>query len=80
MSSWILNSIESDICASILYAEAARQIWNDLNDRFGQTNVLKIYQLKQSILSLKQEDTSVSAYYTRMKALWDELNVLIGMN
>ena len=75
VSSWILNSTEADIRASILYAETAREIWTDLNDWFAQTNAPKIYQLKQLIASLKQEDTSISAY-TKMKALWDELNMV----
>ncbi len=76
VSSWILNSTEAEIRASILYAEIAREIWTDLNDWYAQTNAPKIYQLKQLIASLKQEDASVFAYYTKMKALWDELNML----
>ncbi|KAJ8641114.1 hypothetical protein MRB53_017808 [Persea americana] len=76
VSSWILNSTEGEIRASILYAETAREIWLDLSNRFTQTNAPKIYQLKQSIASLKQEDTSASTYFTKMKALWDELNSL----
>ncbi|KAG5526144.1 hypothetical protein RHGRI_032430 [Rhododendron griersonianum] len=76
VSSWILNSTESEIRVSILYAQTAREIWIDLRDRFTQTNAPKIYQLKQSIANTTQEDSSVSTYFTKMKALWDELNSL----
>ena len=45
-------------------------------EHFVQTNSPKICQLKQSISSLKQEESCVSTYFTKMKALWDELNSL----
>ncbi|XP_058215717.1 uncharacterized protein LOC131326844 [Rhododendron vialii] len=74
VSSWILNSTEIEIRGSILYAETAREVWLDLRDRFTQTNAPKVYQLKQAIGKTTQEDSSVSTYFTKMKALWDELS------
>ena len=71
-----MNSVSNEIRNSILYAENAREIWVDLRERFSQSNAPKIYQLKQSIASLKQDDLSVSAYFTKLKSLWDELNSL----
>ncbi|KAH7857695.1 hypothetical protein Vadar_015479 [Vaccinium darrowii] len=76
VASWILNSVSDDIRSSILYAHTARAIWIDLSERFLQSNAPQIYQLKQSISALKQEDLSVSAYFTKLKSLWDELNSL----
>ena len=60
----------------VLYAQSAREVWQDLKERFQQTNVPKIYELKQAISNLRQGDASTSLYYTLMKALWDELNSL----
>ncbi|XP_012851492.1 PREDICTED: uncharacterized protein LOC105971187 [Erythranthe guttata] len=77
VGSWILNSVSPEIRPSILYAETAAQIWTDLKDRFSQSNAPKIYQLKQSISSLKQESMSVSLYFTQLKSLWDELGSII---
>ncbi|XP_059433814.1 uncharacterized protein LOC132166964 isoform X2 [Corylus avellana] len=78
--SWILNSVSSEIRSSILYAETAREIWSDLSERFSQSNAPQIYQLKQSISSLKQENNmSVSAYFTKLKSLWNELNSLVSI-
>ncbi|KAL5704940.1 hypothetical protein ACHQM5_023296 [Ranunculus cassubicifolius] len=76
VASWILNSVIQEIRVSLLYADTAFEIWKDLADRFSQTNKPKIYQLKQSIASLKQENTTVSVYYTSLKSLWDELHSL----
>ena len=78
VSSWILNSVAHEIRPSILYADAASQIWTDLQERFSQSNMPKIYQLKQSISALKQEGMTVSSYFTQLKSLWDELNNILS--
>lgn len=36
--SWIMNSISKDIGDSVLYAQSARELWTELNDRYGQAN------------------------------------------
>ncbi|KAF7116042.1 hypothetical protein RHSIM_RhsimUnG0039800 [Rhododendron simsii] len=76
VASWILNSVSDEIGSSILYAHTARAIWIDLSDQFLQSNAPQIYQLKRSISALKQEELSISAYFTKLKSLWDELNSL----
>lgn len=80
VASWILNSVSIEIRLSILYVETAAQIWSDLKDRFSQSNAPKIYQLKQSISALKQEDMFVSLYFTQLKSLQDELNSIALVN
>ncbi|KAA8535616.1 hypothetical protein F0562_030619 [Nyssa sinensis] len=76
VGSWILNSVFDEIRSIILYADTARAIWTDLSKPFSQSNAPKIYQLKQSISSLKQDDLSILDYFTKLKSLWDELNSL----
>ncbi|KAF7154323.1 hypothetical protein RHSIM_Rhsim01G0035500 [Rhododendron simsii] len=76
VASWILNCVSDEIRSSILYAHTARAIWIDLSDQFLQSNAPQIYQLKRSISALKQEELSISAYFTKLKSLWDELNSL----
>ena len=77
--SWILNSVTGEIRSSILYAETTKEIWLDLSEQFSQSNAPQIYQLMQSISSLKQENMPVSAYFTRLKSLWNELNSLVAI-
>lgn len=57
-----------------MYMDSAGAIWQDLKTRFAHSNAPKLFHLKQAIASLKQEDLSVSAYHTRIKALWDEFD------
>ena len=71
--SWILNSIKSNIAGSVIYVETAVDVWNDLYERFSQGNDTRIYQIRQEIVDQRQGHESVSAYYTKLKALWDEL-------
>ena len=71
--SWLLNSVSTEIANSIIYIDDASEIWKDLQDRFSQHNGPRIFQLQKSISCLTQENNSVSAYFTTMKGLWDEL-------
>jgi hypothetical protein len=56
-----------------MYTESVAAIWNDLKERFSQNSDSRIYQIRQEIIENHQGQLSVSSYYTKMKALWDEL-------
>ncbi|KAF7132885.1 hypothetical protein RHSIM_Rhsim09G0014100 [Rhododendron simsii] len=72
--SWLLNSIHPDIATSVIYAETSAEVWADLQERFSQGNDSRIYQIKQEIGEHRQGQQSISVYYTKLKALWDELS------
>lgn len=63
-----------EISGSIIFAESASEIWLDPKDRFHQSNGPRIFQLKRELLNLTQGQFSVSTYYTKLKAIWEELN------
>jgi hypothetical protein len=71
--SWILNSVQPKIARSVIYSDTAAVIWNDLKDRFSQGDESRIYQIRQEIVECRQGSLSISAYYTKLKGLWDEL-------
>ena len=71
--SWILHSLHPDIASSVLYAKTAAAVWTDLRDRFSQSNDARIYQIRQEIVECRQGQQTISIYYTKLKALWDEL-------
>ncbi|KAL0433233.1 UNVERIFIED_CONTAM: Retrovirus-related Pol polyprotein from transposon RE1 [Sesamum latifolium] len=54
VTSWILNSISKEIVESFLYTTTARELWIELETRFGQGNGPMIYQLKREISSIAQ--------------------------
>ncbi|XP_073275620.1 uncharacterized protein [Primulina huaijiensis] len=71
---WILNSVSKDISASILFADSAAEIWNDLRERFQQSNGPRIFQLRRELINLRQDQQSVAVYFTKLKSVWDELS------
>lgn len=74
VSSWIINSIPKELYPSVMHKDSTRQIWLELKDRYSQGNEPRIYQLKKLIVSISQGNGSVSAYFNRLKGLWEELS------
>ncbi|XP_062103809.1 uncharacterized protein LOC133814919 [Humulus lupulus] len=70
---WILQSVSREIAASIMFQDSASAMWNDLHERFNQGNGPRIFQLQTSVHTIKQGDSDVNSYFTRLKGIWDEL-------
>ncbi|XP_057986592.1 uncharacterized protein LOC131171148 [Hevea brasiliensis] len=73
--SWISHSVEPDIASGLMNAETAKQVWDDLRDQFSQKNAAAIFQIQKAIATITQGTMSVAAYYIKIKALWDELEI-----
>ena len=71
--SWLLHAVSKEIADSIMYINNVVDVWNDLHDRFYQSNGPRVFQIKQLLNSLAQGSDDVSCYYTKLKTLWDEL-------
>lgn len=71
--SWIINSVAKNIGSNILYIDVVADMWRDQKKQFSKGNQPTIFQLRKAIRSLKQEQKSVSDYYTELKLYWDEL-------
>lgn len=51
-----------------------RQIWVELEDRFGYSSLTLVYSLEQQLADLHQGSKSISDFFTEIKALWDAVN------
>lgn len=69
--SWILYNLDDTICKSVLFFKTAREIWCDLEDRFGYTSMTQVYSLEQQLSELNQGSKTVSDFFTEIKTLWD---------
>ncbi|XP_033513370.2 uncharacterized protein [Nicotiana tomentosiformis] len=76
VTSWILNSFANEIYDSVEYVNDSVELWRELEDRYDQINEPKLYQIQKEINDLVQGTLDITAYYTRMKRLWEELNTL----
>ncbi|GAU33433.1 hypothetical protein TSUD_380690 [Trifolium subterraneum] len=75
--SWILNSVSDQIGSTIVFHENAIDVWRDLQERFSKVDRIRIATLRSSINNLKQGTKTVLDYFTEMKALWEELTLIV---
>lgn len=74
--SWLLNSLFKEIAESVLYSRTAREIWEELDEIFGQSNGPQLYYLQKQISELGQGNLDIATYYTKLKRLWNEFDSL----
>ncbi|KAJ8748808.1 hypothetical protein K2173_011365 [Erythroxylum novogranatense] len=73
VKSWILNSMTKELGDAFLSFSTTRELWEELRERFGEANGPLLYQLEREISNLKQGNLTISAYYTKLNKLWDDL-------
>ncbi|KAK4408085.1 Retrovirus-related Pol polyprotein from transposon RE2 [Sesamum angolense] len=76
VTSWILNAISKKISKAFLYTKSFRQLWLDLEERYGENNGPLVYQLQRAIASITQGSHTIVEYFNNLTALWDELECL----
>ena len=76
VKNWLHCSLVKNIAKSVYYCKTGTEIWNDLEERYGQAIASQLYSLRQSLLDVKQEsDESVADFYTKIKSIWDEIDM-----
>lgn len=68
-----MSAMEKEIKSSVKYAISAQDIWLDLKERFGKENAPRAYELRRTITTIRQENMTVSAYYSKLRGVWDEI-------
>ena len=58
--SWITHSISTQIALSILYIDNAKELWEDLKERFSKSNHFRVSGLLQETNSIKQGERSIT--------------------
>jgi len=48
--SWILNSITPELASSVIYSTTTQEVWEDLRNRFSQSNAPRIFQIERDIV------------------------------
>ncbi|XP_057994939.1 uncharacterized protein LOC110651461 [Hevea brasiliensis] len=76
VTSWILSSLSKELVDAFIYAPSSKDLWEEIKERFGESNGPLLYHLKREISNLTQANASVMVYFTKLKKLWDELACL----
>jgi len=71
--SWITRTLSPQIAESTIYIDIAKQLWDDLKERFRKGDHFRISDLLQEVHSIKQGERSVTQVFTDIKTLWEEL-------
>ncbi|TMW81216.1 hypothetical protein EJD97_011121, partial [Solanum chilense] len=74
--SWLLNALSKEIAESVLYSQTAAELWEELEERYGQADGTKLFQLQRELNNIKQGSYAVAGYFTKLKRLWDQMKEL----
>lgn len=61
---------------AFLYVNTAKELWDELKERFGECNDPLLYQIQKEVSTVTQGTLTVAQYYTELKKHWDELACL----
>lgn len=77
--SWVLNSMSAEISGTFVYADTSRELWGEICERYHVSHGPLVYQLEQELSQTVQGSLSVTAFYVKLKKIWDELQNLVGL-
>ncbi|CAL1400034.1 unnamed protein product [Linum trigynum] len=69
---WIYNSLSDDIANSVVPYKVAKDVWDNLKDRFSQADNMRVYELNEQIRKCVQGNLTVTQYYTALTTKWQE--------
>ncbi|KAK9733264.1 hypothetical protein RND81_04G055600 [Saponaria officinalis] len=74
MRCWLLSSIHYTISETLMYASSAKDLWYEINERYGDSDNLMFYELQSELHSLKQVSMSLAVYYGKLKSIWEDMS------
>ncbi|KAL0864660.1 hypothetical protein Bca101_043778 [Brassica carinata] len=73
----LLASLEPNLMDSYSYCETAKELWDTLKKVYGNTsNLNRVFEVKQALNGLVQEDMDFEKHLGRFRSLWSELEML----
>ncbi|XP_070036842.1 uncharacterized protein [Nicotiana tomentosiformis] len=71
-----LNSVTKEIRLNVLHSKFARDVWKQLENRYGQSDVAQFFGLQKKLMETVQGTNNIAIYFNRMKVVWDEIEAL----
>ncbi|KAF7813378.1 Retrovirus-related Pol polyprotein from transposon TNT 1-94 [Senna tora] len=76
VTGWILHSMTKDLMEAYMFTSPARQLWLELEEKFGVSDKSVIFRLDKQLIQTVQGNDSLALYSNKQKKLLDELNCL----
>lgn len=74
---WLLNTMTPEIGEPFLFYKPAIEIWEAARDTFSnQDNTSAIFEIKSTLHNLRQEELTMTSYFTTLNRHWQQLDVL----
>nr|XP_009598641.1 uncharacterized protein LOC104094414 [Nicotiana tomentosiformis] len=73
VKAWIINSLTIEIAISVMSFPTAKEVWQNINDIYGQSNESRYIQIQREISASSQGASDIASYFTKMRSLRDEL-------
>lgn len=62
VKAWIINSVSRNITISVMCLKIVKEVWDDINVRFDQSNGSKYLQIQREISSITQGSSNIAKY------------------
>ncbi|CAH9129304.1 unnamed protein product [Cuscuta epithymum] len=72
VKAWLNSSMEAELRQSVKF-KTAHEIWVDLKERFEKDSAPRAYELRCSLGAIRQDGQSISAYFSQLCRIWDEM-------
>ncbi|KAF7812241.1 Cysteine-rich RLK (receptor-like protein kinase) 8 [Senna tora] len=72
VTGWLLHTMCKDMYEAFMFTPTARQIWKELEEKYGQTSRPQLMHVKRQLAMLQRGNDSLAVYSTKLKKLWDE--------
>ncbi|XP_019258315.1 PREDICTED: uncharacterized protein LOC109236575 [Nicotiana attenuata] len=67
------SSPTPQISRSVEYSESAKEIWCELEERYGKADGARVFELKKELAHISQGSLDIASYFNKIKQLWDEI-------
>ncbi|XP_065848372.1 uncharacterized protein [Euphorbia lathyris] len=74
--SWLINSMSKELGDTFLFAPTARDLWKELEHRYGEHDGHLYFHLRKELNTISQAQMTITAFFNKLKRLWDEIAVL----
>lgn len=72
--SMLFHNLDPLIAKSVLFLQTAREIWLDLDERYGYVSGPQLYSLEQQSAEFTEGSQKITEFYSDIQALWDRID------